>query len=241
MVNFIHFADLHANKARRNLCVQALNKIGELAIEKEKKTGIMPHILFAGDFFDSMITNTEGSGFSDFIKAARDLNNISQVYMISGTPTHDVVKSWTPLEICGFKVFDKYSFEEYEDFELVAMPEPRKANFLNLCENPNQLNEMIIKETDKFVNSLPNKKKPRVCVCHNEVESAVFPNGVSATSPIAFTKKQMLKVNADYYAYGHIHNNQKIEGIPNCYYSGSIPPKGFGETHSSGVYYVEVK
>ena len=55
MVNFIHTADIHANKERKKICLAFIEKIKQLAIEKKEKTGVLPKILIAGDFFHSML------------------------------------------------------------------------------------------------------------------------------------------------------------------------------------------
>lgn len=240
MVNFIHTADIHANKERKKICLTFIEKIKQLAIEKKEKTGVLPKILIAGDFFHSMLSNTESSGFYDYLKAMKDLTETAPVFIVTGTPSHDVTSSLKPFKLLGIKVYENFTFEEFEDFELVALPEPRKSWVSKDAKSYKEINEYLVNEINNFISSLPDKKKPRIVLGHGDVIGAVYQNGVSATSPIAFSKSQLEKINADYYAFGHIHNPQKVNGISNCYYSGSLA-NGFGETHESGVYYVEVK
>lgn len=239
MVSFIHTSDLHANNKRKKMCLTFIDNVKQLALEKKEQTGTMPKVLFAGDFFHSMLSNTESSGLYDYFHAVKDLCGVTDVFMIAGTPSHDVAASLRPFKLFGVKLYEEFAFEVFDDFELVALPEPRKTWYEN-AKTYKEVNESIVNGINKFVDSLPEKTKPRIVLGHGEIIGAVYQNGVSTSSPIAFSKKQLEKINADYYAFGHIHNNQKIEGINNCYYAGSLA-NGFGETHESGVYYVEVK
>ena len=82
-MNFIHIADLHCNKERKKYCLEALSIIKDFV----KKTPSI--ILIAGDFWDSTITATENSGFVDFVKSVKELCELTDVIIITGTPSHE--------------------------------------------------------------------------------------------------------------------------------------------------------
>lgn len=241
-MRFIHIADLHCNKERKSFCLNALSQIKDF-IKANPGTALF----IAGDFWDSTITATEISGFTDFVKAVKDICDITNVFMITGTPSHEPAGSCDIFSTLGAKVYKQNSFDtltigEFGTalFELVAMPEPRKQDFVN---NEN-IDKAIQQSYSDFIKKLPKKKNLiRIAMIHNEIRSATLQNNIAIdeTHPAAIPAELVKKINADYYACGHIHKPQKLERIGECYYSGSVYPKNFGETHDSGFNLVSIK
>ena len=236
-MNFIHISDLHCNKERKEYCLQALIKIKDFVQENPSV------ILVAGDFWDSTITATENSGFIDFVKAVKELCELTDVIMITGTPSHEPAGSCDIFETFGAKIYKKNSFSlidsRYGKFELIAMPEPRKQDFINSAD----INKAIQQSYINFSKSITNKGNiPRIAVIHNEIRSALLQNSVKIdeTHPTAIPVSLLKQMDADYYACGHIHEPQRIPEVGECYYSGSVYPRNFGETHSGGFYYVSI-
>jgi hypothetical protein len=58
-------------------------------------------------------------------------------------------------------LYEEFAFEMFDDFELVALPEPRKTWYEN-AKTYKEVNESIVNGIDKFVDSLPEKTKPRI-------------------------------------------------------------------------------
>lgn len=237
-MNFIHIADLHCNKERKEVCLKALSIIKEFI----KHTPAV--VLIAGDFWDSTITATENSGFTDFAKAVKELCEITDVIIITGTPSHEPAGSCDIFEALGAKVYRQNSFlpvnSRYGIFELVAMPEPRKQDFINFPD----IDKAIQQSYKNFIDQIPIKTKlPRIAVIHNEIRSALLQNSVviDESHPTAIPASLLKKINADYYACGHIHEPQRIPSVGECYYSGSVCPRNFGETHSGGFYFVSIE
>ena len=89
---------------------------------------------------------------------------------------------------------------------------------------------MINNSLEDFIKNAPKDNYSyRIVVYHGEVKGAVYQNGVAASSPTAIPKELLQSLNADYYAFGHIHKPQEV--FENAWYSGSACPKDFGETH----------
>lgn len=236
-MNFIHISDLHCNKERKEYCLQALIKIKDFVQENPSV------ILVAGDFWDSTITATENSGFIDFVKAVKELCELTDVIIITGTPSHEPAGSCDIFETFGAKVYKQNTFSlidsRYGKFELIAMPEPRKQDFINSAD----INKAIQQSYINFSKSITNKGNiPRIAVIHNEIRSALLQNSVKIdeTHPTAIPVSLLKQMDADYYACGHIHEPQRIPEVGECYYSGSVYPRNFGETHSGGFYYVSI-
>lgn len=237
-MNFIHIADLHCNKERKEFCLKALSKIKEFI----KNTPAV--ILIAGDFWDSTITATENSGFINFVKAVKELCELTDVIIITGTPSHEPAGSCDIFETFGARVYRQNTFlsidSRYGAFELAAMPEPRKQDFINSLD----IDKAIQQSYKDFINQVPTKNKlPRIAVIHNEIRSALLQNSVviDESHPAAIPASLLKKINADYYACGHIHEPQRISSVGECYYSGSVYPRNFGETHNGGFYFVSIE
>ena len=126
-MKFIHVADIHASRERLPQTLSILNTL----TERCKKSDI-DFILFAGDFWDSTITATKGSGFSDIISAIRKLERYTYLYFIYGTPTHEpsgsldaFASNKSRIIDCNIAGFDVKTFTDF-----VFIPEPRRSNYI---------------------------------------------------------------------------------------------------------------
>lgn len=224
-MKFIHIADLHANRARIPECLKVLDTLYDYIVNEVEK----PYLLISGDFWDSAIQNTENSGFTEYISAIKKIIDVTKVFIITGTPFHEPAGSCEVFKTLGAYVFDKNTFKVFDDFELVAIPEPRKYDYVT--DSIEKTYELINNTIQNFIENLPVKTKPRIVMYHGEIKGAVFDNGMTASSPVALHKDLLLKTNADYIACGHIHYPQKV--FDNCYYAGSCFPVNAGEHHLS--------
>lgn len=234
-MKFIHIADIHASRERLWQTLHIL----ETLIERCKK-GDIDFILFAGDFWDSTITATKGSGFSDIISAIRELEkHVYRIYFIYGTPSHEPLGSLSAFASDTIQVTSRMSYCACDKFEIIAIPEPRRSDYVgqSIKETDDSINksvkEFIKAESKRHIFS--DKKVPRIVVYHGEVKGAVYQNGASASSPTAIPKELLQELDADYYAFGHIHMPQEV--FKNAWYSGSACPKNFGEVHD-GCYHL---
>lgn len=237
-MKFIHVADIHASRERLSQTLSILNTLKERA-----EKGDIDCIIFAGDFWDSTITATKGSGFSDIVSAIRKLENYTRLYFIYGTPSHEPNGSLDAFKSSKTTVINEMCYISEKDYHIVCIPEPRRSEYVtDSIENTNKLiNSTIekwIKKTSKWheeskeylpVLDLYEYDRPLIVAYHGEVKGAVYQNGVSASSPTAISKEQLQLLNADYYALGHIHLPQEV--FPNAWYPGSACPKNFGEPH----------
>lgn len=251
-MKFIHVADVHASRERLPQTLSILKTLTERC-----KQGDIDFIAFAGDFWDSTITATKGSGFSDIIAAVRELEkHVYRIFFIYGTPSHEPSGSLDAFKsdktfICSENSYKieivpcKNQNQKKTDipavtlFDLVLIPEPRRSNYIT--KSAKETDEIINSDIKTFIKSVDNRDKntPRVVVYHGEVKGAVYQNGVSASSPTAIPKKLLQSLNADYYALGHIHMPQEV--FPNAWYPGSACPKNFGEPHDGCYNLVEIK
>lgn len=232
-MTFIHIADLHANKSRLQQCLDVLDKIYNFILAQEEK----PYLLIAGDFWDSAIQNTDSSGFTEYELYMQKIINVTKVYMIYGTPSHENSGSLEVFKLLGAKVYDTNTFEDFGDFEIVAIPEPRRTKFIT--SSTEQTNKLINNDNENFILNLPKKSKPRIVLYHGEVEGAVYQNNMSASSPIAISKKLLQQTGADYIALGHIHEPQTLWDF--CSYSGSCYPVNSGEHHDAGFNFIKIE
>ena len=250
-MKFIHVSDIHASRERLNSTLSILE-----TLTKRSKQGDIDFIIFDGDFWDSTITATKGSGFSDIIAAVRELEkHVYRIFFIYGTPSHEPSGSLDAFKsdktfVCSENSY-KIEIVPYKNqnqkktdipavtlFDLVLIPEPRRSNYIT--KSAKETDEIINSDIKTFIKSVDDRDKntPRVVVYHGEVKGAVYQNGITASSPTAIPKKLLQSLNADYYALGHIHMPQEV--FPNAWYPGSACPKNFGEPHDGCYNLVEI-
>lgn len=224
MLRFIHIADLHASRERLKKDLEVLGKV-ESAAEG------VDFVAFAGDFFDSLITNTEASGFTALVSAMERIAKKTKVYMVYGTPTHEPNGCLDIFKAVGCEVFREKAFVETDKCDLVFLPEPRLMDYKDSKD--------VLKSYTDFAKSVPAEKtKPRVCVYHGEVRGATYQNGVEAACPHALPKRIFETLQCDYCAFGHIHKPQEV--FKNAFYAGTPIPLNFGEEHNGHYNLVEI-
>ena len=236
-MKFIHVADIHASKERLPQTLSILSTLTERVKEKD-----IDFILFAGDFWDSTITATKGSGFSDIISAIRELERYTFLVFIYGTPSHEPGGSLEAFKSEKTTVIDKIGTTFSVGFrtELICIPEPRRSDYI--ADSVSKTNELINKSIELAIklNKELNKKlfDHRIVIYHGEIKDAVYQNGIVASSPTAIPKDLLQTLKADYYALGHIHMPQEV--FKNAWYPGSACPKDFGEIHNGCYNLVEL-
>lgn len=239
-MKFIHVADIHASRERLPQTLSILNTLTERC-----KKGDIDFIVFAGDFWDSTITATKGSGFSDIIAAIRKLEKLTYLVFVYGTPSHEPKGSLDAFasERCYVASEFEYGFQICTFCNFVLIPELRRSDYV--AESSEKVTALMNKTIKKFIKAVkfdngetPSAYRvPTVVVYHGEVKGAVYQNGVTASSPTAIPIELLQSLNADYYALGHIHMPQQI--FPNAWYPGSACPKNFGEPHDGCYNLVE--
>lgn len=233
-MRFIHFSDLHASRDRKKYCLEALDKI----IEKVKEEKI-PYVLFSGDFWDSTITNTEASGFCEYIDAVKKLSDITKLIIIAGTPFHEPEGSVEVFKTAGATVITRTQLLSFDDIDILCIPEPRKSTFFS--GTVEETNARINQHLEETFRTYKKRNKPFVVMFHGEIIGAKLQNGVEISSLIsktAISPSLMKECNADYYACGHIHEPSEV--FKNCHYAGSCYPINFGEEHDAGYELVTI-
>lgn len=232
MPRLIHIADVHASKERIPETMTIIKKLIDTSNEEN-----VDAILFCGDFWDTTITNTRSSGFSETVRMMHRLIDTVPVYMIYGTPSHEPDGSLEVFREMGATVSSEARIHETPDLAIAFVPEPRMAHFKedSLEDKYNAFHDGM----KHLAESLSKVRKPRVVMYHGDIVGARLQNGMDVKSGgFALAKHELRAFDADYIACGHIHKPQEI--MQNCFYSGSACPKDFGETHDAIFKIVEV-
>jgi DNA repair protein SbcC/Rad50 len=216
-MKFIHIADIHANKERKDIVLKILKDLKDYVT-----TNKVDFIAVAGDFWDTTITNTKASGFADIVNNVSELNKICPVKMIYGTAGHEANGSLDVFKTLGIEVHSQIEYSEKE--HILWIPEPRKSQFIK------QTQEETTSAIKEYLQQISSFKDVTLIVAHGEIEGASYDNGVICNSPICIPKSLLKETGAKYIAAGHIHTPQIIKDI-NCYYVGSPAPLTFGESH----------
>lgn len=244
-MDFIHITDVHANKERLEVCTNALRQIRNYITEHSTSKKDAPPLLISGDFWDSTITNTENSGFTTYLSLMGELSEVTEIFMVSGTPSHEPKGSLDCFRAYGIHVFNETGVYAGDKYRIYAIPEPRKAEF-SATSNKN-LNEVILEDLRRSINFIKTdmSKHPypiNILMYHGDIKGSVLQNGMKVPeTSYAMPPAWLKELNMDYIACGHIHMPQEVPGVPNCMYAGSIAPVNFGETHNAGFNLITIE
>lgn len=244
-MKFIHIADVHANKNRIKPCLSALKQIRDFIFTNSKSKKDAPPLLIAGDFWDATITNTENSGFTQYIDIMGEIAALTEVFMVAGTPSHDVASSLKVFKPLGIHLFEEPGIEDMDGYTIYAIPEPRKSNYI--VSSQHELNERILQDLrnsiDIFKSIKEQKTNPiNILMYHGEVTGSIYQNGVKVQeTSYAMPGVWLKELDMDYIALGHIHLDQQIESVGHCYYAGSVAPIDFGEQHNAGFNLIDIE
>jgi exonuclease SbcC len=261
-MKLLHLADLHGNRERADELLQSL------AVARKSAQGV-DLIAIAGDIWDAVVQNTDGSRFNDIREGIRALADVAPVVIIYGTPTHDAAGSLdvfpslaskfgiTILEpdlqyFLGTLAGKLGVFEgECDDARalLFGVPEPSKKWLAAYTDTKAEAEQAVRDGLRGLFTGLGAIRRqypslPCVMLYHGQVGGARLQNGdlLDNGSGIRPSIDDLAAVGADYIAAGDIHEPQRVGesiGLP-FYYPGSAYPINFGETHEVGANLVEI-
>src|SRR5574344_611175 len=170
-MKFIHIADIHASKERRKQTEKILNIISLYVLQHK-----IDYVFFAGDFWDSSISNTEASGFPLIVDKIKGLSNTTNVRMIYGTQSHEPDGSLDVFEnrLSGIEstiskslVFKTITLEDWhDDCDILYIPEPRRSKFI---ADSDEKSVGMIKDYLSQLKNIRKKDKPLIVVYHGEI------------------------------------------------------------------------
>jgi exonuclease SbcC len=246
-IRLLHFSDLHYSRENQERALRALETVAETA---EKDTPDV--IVIAGDLWDRPVNNTDSSGLPYLVRAIQRLMDAAPVVAVTGTPTHDVLGSYSifqeiharhrftllmpmiPYFVDNFDVQPE-GRTEHSKLLVFGMPEPQKSWFLAGQQlGKEESNRAIVDGMRGMLLGMGAIREehadlPCLFVGHLTVagasisESQVLPPG-----GIQIGADDLALVGADYYALGHIHMGQQVGNLPACY-AGSAFPVDWGE------------
>lgn len=221
MIKLLHTADIHADKKRKDDVIKLLD-----IFIKDVKEKQIDAILITGDFWDHAVVNN--TPFAQINEKMKELISIVSVYMIYGTPHHEIANSLEVFKLLGANVADVptlWTFEkDGEKVDILGIPEPRKS--LLLGKNVDETKQNIDKYFSDAVKIKP--ENPLIIMFHGEVTGAKYPNGKDAISDTRLSASKIEELNPLYVACGHIHIPQDVGKF---HYAGSPIPLDFGELH----------
>jgi len=230
-MTFLHTADIHADKKRKDSVIKLLDIFIKDVEEKQ-----IDAVLISGDFWHHAVVNN--TPFAQINEKMAQLIAKVPVYMCYGTPHHEVANSLEVFKLLGAHVADTptlWTFEKNgEKVDILAIPEPRKS--LLLGKNTEETEKNIGKYFDSAADVKP--KNPLIVMFHGEVTGAKYPNGKEAISDTRLSAKRLDHLNPLYVACGHIHIPQDVN---NFHYSGSPIPLDFGELHKPSYNLVTIE
>lgn len=230
-MTFLHTADIHADKKRKDDVIKLLDIFIKDVDEKH-----VDAVLITGDFWDHAVVNN--TPFAQINEKMKELIAKVPVYMIYGTPHHEIANSLEVFKLLGAHVADRptlWTFEKNgEKVDILGIPEPRKS--LLLGKNTDETCKNIDKYFKEGFNVKP--ENPLIIMFHGEVSGAKYPNGKDAVSDTRLHASKVEHLNPLYVACGHIHIPQDVDKF---HYAGSPIPLDFGELHKPSYSLLTVK
>jgi len=230
-MTFLHTADIHADKKRKDDVIKLLDIFIKDVDEKH-----VDAVLITGDFWDHAVVNN--TPFAQINEKMKELIAKVPVYMIYGTPHHEIANSLEVFKLLGANVADKptlWTFEKNgEKVDILGIPEPRKS--LLLGKNADETCKNIDNYFEDGFKVKP--ENPLIIMFHGEVSGAKYPNGKDAVSDTRLHASKVEHLNPLYVACGHIHIPQDVGKF---HYAGSPIPLDFGELHKPSYSLLTVK
>ena len=213
-------------------------------------------ITISGDIFHHSIHNSDTAGFTDLLDYVQDLLDYAPIFVVSGTPTHDVPGSllvFTELRAAHeFTILQPGSLfrgttPNGDEYIVAGLPEPNKSWLLgNNDFTGAEATAAAIKALSNYFSIVGALRKktpdiPFIFLFHGEVKGATLDNWrVLPPGGIAVGIRDLESIGADYIACGHIHEPQKL-GDSHIYYTGSFYPVSWGEKTQKRVQLVNIR
>jgi exonuclease SbcC len=263
-IRILHTADWHVGDFRGpvkdgvNQRAQDTVRCLEALVEKVKEES--PDItMISGDVFDKAGVG-DVRAISEGGTVYRIIRELSQysgnVIVLRGTPNHDRAEHFKSLEIY---------FQDYLNVHIVTKPEVVtcyggasaimdvacipgfdlglfKANHPDIPKE--QENEAITAELEKICMGLKGICEdglPSALMAHYTVPGCDTESGQSSYmiqfEPV-LSPQALNAAKFDLVALGHIHRPQKLENVPNCFYSGAVNALNFNDEGQERGFYI---
>jgi len=250
-MKIVHLTDIHWSRKTEVEATKALFHVLEYAENNEPDLFVL-----TGDLFDSAIQNSERDGLPELLAYIKHLLKIAPIVAIPGTPTHDYPGCYAPLqELAGFTLktnpmdllfFDPHNREVYprslkpcstNDLLILGCGEPSKGWFLRDKEGigKEEATEAVSEGMKALLLGMAATRReyaenPCIFLYHGSVSGAIMGNGQTVPgTEIRVGRDELAAIGADYYALGHIHLRQAIDGLEEAWYGGSAFPVDWSE------------
>lgn len=239
-MRLLHVSDFHAGKK----LYDKVNRNEDLVYALEQIKGICRNekievLLIAGDIFDKRNPDFESQEIIlDFLT---EINSYGlHTLLIAGNhDSYDFMKIYKNLKkLANIHVFDRPSKDvkdaifEYGELKVACLPYPDER----ALTHPDEEKERSYAEkVALYMKALASKVKDaryKVLLAHIMLDEARVAGSelYSSISPSVSVRADTIPEEFDYVALGHVHRNQRIEGVvPKVYYSGSPYQIDFSE------------
>lgn len=202
-------------------------------------------VLVSGDIFHRAEV-WQGRSHTEVLQAWNIIKNLShsagKVIVMRGTPNHDSAEAFEELQA---------HFESSPNVCVVVTPQVISTTDADIAVLPGfdrgvfrakfpglgkeEENEVFTKELGNIITGLRaqcNETKPKILMAHYTVPGSNTESGqemqLTQFEPI-LPVDALIASGYDLICLGHIHRPQKVETVPNCYYSGAINALNFND------------
>ncbi len=239
-MRLLHIADLHAGKRlydrinRNEDLHYALEQVKSIC--KEERVEIL---LIAGDIFDKRNPDFESQEL--IMHFLTEMNALGlHILLIAGNhDSYDFMRIYKNLKkLANIHVFDRpyanhrEAVFQYGELKVACLPYPDERVLTHFDE---ERQRSYAEKVARYMKALANEVEDaryRLLIAHMMVDRAQIAGSElhSSVSPYYAIKAESIPDTFQYVALGHVHKNQRIEGVaPKVYYSGSPYQIDFSE------------
>lgn len=239
-MRLLHIADLHAGKriydriSRKEDLLYALEQIKSIC--REEKVDVL---LVAGDIFDRKAPDFESQHIIMEFFIELCTSGVHIVAIAGNHDSYDFMKVQKNLrKLTSIHIFDRpvHSLSDavlqIDNLKIACLPYPDERVLTNLNEERHRDYAQKVADYMRALAKQVEDARYRILLAHIMVDNARVAGSElrSSISPMYAVKAESIPEEFQYVALGHVHRNQRIEGVvPKVYYSGSLYQIDFSE------------
>ncbi len=244
-MRIIGSSDIHYRPEHKDKALASLRAIRDTAAEKGVNL-----VAIAGDLFDRGLQASDRDAYNALMKAIDEILEVCPIVAVRGTPSHDVLGCYAPLEAMRtrhpFVVLEPGTPYMLPGLMVLGIPEPGK-NWLLANRNGlgrDKANQAVMDALRALLLGLGGLRREHpdlatILLYHGQIRGATVGSGQTlGIGDISLGREDLEMIGADFVLAGHIHEPQAIS--ESMYYAGSAYPVDWAETTQRSFLSIEL-
>jgi exonuclease SbcC len=245
VIKIIGAGDIHYRPEHKDKALASLRVIRNTAAEKSVDLVAIP-----GDLFDRGLQASDRDAYNALMKAIGEILEVCPIVAVRGTPSHDVLGCYAPLEAMRakhpFVVLEPGVPYMLPGLIVFGIPEPGKSWLLANKDGlgRDETNQAVMDALKTLLLGLGGLRREHpdlatILLYHGQIRGATIGAGQTlGIGDIALGREDLEMVGADFVLAGHIHEPQAIS--ESMRYAGSAYPVDWAETTQRSFLSIEL-